>query len=123
MFDIELVWRNRKPSDYDFARFESIVGEVAYKPTWTFSPFRNSDTKMKAAYGCDVRFLTEDSSGNGEKVSVGRFVFFYPQMKREHIHNWIWDAILEIEQHEAGEWFAVSGELIHWPHHTKHPVI
>lgn len=84
---------------------------LAYKPGWTF----------KVA-GPGGRFLcvfarTPDSLAP-ERMRVTQHQFEIPDgQDRREFARWVFDRLLEVERHEAAEFFQVDGERPFWPGH------
>jgi hypothetical protein len=89
-----------------------FTSRLGYKPGWTF--------KMGGPGGqhlCVFARTLDSSDPTQERVTQHmRKVPTVDLTPREMI-RWVFDFILDIERHEAGEWFSVEGHRPFMPHH------
>jgi hypothetical protein len=96
------------------AWLSSWVEQLAYRPGWRFR-LGGPDT----AFLC-VLAVTADSLQPDRERRTGH-MFRLPRdidvMSREAFARWVFDRLLEVERHEAAEWFAVGARRPFWPRH------
>lgn len=88
-----------------------LVGRLAYKPGWTF--------KVGGPLG---RFLcvfaTTDDSTDPTRTRTTQHMFELPAVSDERsFFTWVFDRLLDIERHEAAEFFAVGDFRPFYPNH------
>lgn len=101
---------------------ERIVGEVSYKPGWKFElrdMYRHGE-HLGGGEGLtlSIRLEQEDSTKPGETVGLHHLFAVPPAAYcRETWERWILDCIIQVETHEATEFFKVNGYAPYFPEH------
>lgn len=122
---------------------QDLVGQLGYKPGWSFRlvpgasfgsscvqqeisvPGTGAVTTGNAGYAVLVPplslvvcVITEDSGGAGQISIEHRFAVPPPELvARPPWRRWLLDRILDVERHEACEFFAIGGERPFYPEH------
>lgn len=107
---------------------EDLVHSLSYKPGWEFS-LENMD-RGQGSEGLTfiVTTLTHESLYDGNRrafrewpvIRVNHF-FIVPAAayNRNSWMRWLLDRIIEVETHEACEFFKIDGERVYAPHHSE----
>lgn len=92
-------------------RFHEQLTRIAYKPGWDFDivdalPFEDT-LSLRIQFPIDL-------GGEMFHTLVGRVI---PSgLEPGQFSEWLWGIVLEVETHEAGDWFTVDGSRPHDPH-------
>lgn len=97
-----------------------LVDSIAYKPGWTFSLAEQYDEDGSGGLQLHIVSDTEDSFDSTRRIRV-RHAFLVPlaSYKRDVWAAWIFDRVRDVETHEAGEFFRISGVREFAPHHSN----
>ena len=90
----------------------ALVGRLTYKPGWAF--------KLGGPAGRYLCvFATTPDSNDPSRQRTTQHMFEVPADLADDYTaaRWIFDRLLLVEQHEAGEFFAVAGRRPFYPHH------
>lgn len=97
-----------------------LVAGWTYKPGWTASLSTVVPPDEHQAGGLRLFIVsdTENSLDPTRRVRV-RHEFIVPgaMYLRSSWLRWLWDRVLDVEAHEAGEFFRIDGERVYAPHH------
>lgn len=102
---------------------EEVVKHVSYKPGWWFSlEYRARNGEHLAGGGgltLTVGADLPDSTNNGAtSTGVGHFFAVPPAAyNQETWERWVLDCILQVELHEALEWFHIDDQVPFFPAH------
>lgn len=89
----------------------ALVGRLTYKPGWTFKIGGPG-----GRYLCV--FATTPDSNNPARQRTTQHMFEIPDQPDDHTAaRWIFDRLLLVELHEAGEFFTLAGRRPFYPHH------
>ena len=118
---------------------QQVIGQVRYKPGWSFAlrsgntmaagscrqeypfPAGSTSTAMAWVIPQEPLFLVicarvRDSGGGGE-ISVEHLFPVPLEGSAPPWHRWLLDRILDVERHEACEFFQLGGERPFYPEH------
>ncbi|HEX6968104.1 MAG TPA: hypothetical protein VF174_04720 [Micromonosporaceae bacterium] len=90
----------------------ALVGRLTYKPGWTF--------KLGGPGGRYLCvFATTPDSNDVSRQRTTQHMFEVPDdlTTDRAAARWIFERLLLVEQHEAGEFFAIAGRRPFYPHH------
>jgi len=91
--------------------WREVVASLSYKPGWTFKL-----GGPKARYLCV--FATTSDSNNPARERTTQHMFEVPEVEGPADQlRWIFARLLDVERHEAAEFFAVSGHRPFYPNH------
>lgn len=94
------------------AALPALVGRLRYKPGWAFKLGGPG-----GQYLC-VFALTADSSAPERERRTQHMFAVPPGLDDERaVARWVFDRLLLVEQHEAGEFFAIGDRRPFYPHH------
>lgn len=127
--------------DYDFSELQQLVGELRYKPGWHFwlrSGFTESsgvsrliDWGQQPGTTCSgpailhppvfliIEVETKDSTDPTRSLFI-RHSFsadLLPHLVSLNWRRWLLDRILDVERHEAMEFFAIGDDRPFYPDH------
>lgn len=88
-----------------------LVARLGYKPGWTF--------KVGGPLGGFLCvFATTPDSTEASRKRTTQHMFELPAVTDERSFiRWVFDRLIDIERHEAGEFFTVDGSHPFYPHH------
>lgn len=101
---------------------QEVVESVTYKPGWTLAlkeMYRHGE-HLGGGTGTtlSVRLECEDSTKPGEKVGLHHLFAVPPAAyNRQTWERWVLDCIIQVETHEALEFFRVDGWAPYFPPH------
>jgi hypothetical protein len=136
------VLRRAEPG-YDagvlYSDLYAMVGQLRYKPGWQFRlesgytsstgagcpsvlPAVSAGTGMAFTYPPQPLFLVVcvealDSTGSGQRIFLEHRFPVAPEELAMRWHRWLLDRILDVERHEACEFFRIGGERPFYPEH------
>ncbi len=89
----------------------ALVARLSYKPGWKF--------KLGGPGGRYLCvFATTPDSNDVTRQRTTQHMFEVPGLADDHAAAlWIFDCLLLVELHEAGEFFTVAGHRPFYPHH------
>jgi len=87
-----------------------LVASLAYKPGWSFRLGGPWNT-----YLCV--FSTTPDSWHPSKPRRTQHQFALPDLEGRELIRWVFDRLLEVEQHEAAEFFTVGRLRPFYPNH------
>lgn len=122
----------------DYGSLQDTVNRLRYKPGWSFS-LRNGYTSSSTATEylgphtasagaasiltgpvfLDVTIVTWDSGSPDSRIKVTHS-FMFPEpvsSSRELIERWLLDRIIDVEHHEACEFFRIGDSKPYFPDH------
>lgn len=98
---------------------DQLVKGWTYKPGWDIT-LHDLPTTSEGVGGLRLYITsdTENSLDPKRRIRV-RHEFIVPAAtyKRSSWLRWLWDRVLDVERHEAGEFFRIDGERVYAPHH------
>jgi hypothetical protein len=99
----------------------SLVARLTYKPNWTFElKHKWRDTKCE---GLTLDITVREADSYGRFTGPGTLDFLHvievPAASYDYRawQRWLFDRIVEVETHEAMEWFKIDGRRPYAPHH------
>lgn len=97
---------------------EQLVESLAYKPGFAFE-LSDLDRDQGSEGLTLVIKATVDNSLRDSKLTV-HHLFIVPaaSYNRSSWQRWLLDRILDVESHEACEFFRIDGERVFAPHHS-----
>lgn len=101
---------------------EDVVRRVTYKPGWTITLAHMARNGEHLAGGAGltlrVTFASEDSTRPGQIAHLDHLFAVPPAAyNRETWERWILDRLIQMETHEAMEFFKVDGRAPYFPAH------
>lgn len=112
--------RNRQVGpDHAADILADVVKRVSYKPGWTFAL-----REISRGQGCEGLTLmiaaeVPDSWNPSERIGFLHLMPVPPAaFDEETWTRWVLDCILQVEQHEALEFFRLDGEPVYFPEHA-----
>lgn len=93
--------------DTDYAR---LVAAISYKPGWRFRVGGPLNRFLCV-------FATTPDSLCPERERTTQHMFELPDLDGRGFYRWVFDRLLEAEQHEAGEFFRVGALRPFFPNH------
>lgn len=115
------------PFPYELA---DLVENIKYKPEWIFKLVDRDRGQESIGLTLVVTTLTHESIYNDDNddtsferwplTRVNHF-FIVPSasFNRSSWQRWLLDRVIEIETHEACEFFRINGERVYAPHHGE----
>lgn len=99
-----------------------VVARTTYKPGWTIrlSYMQRWGEHLAGGEGLtlSVRLESEDSTTPGQTTRLHHLFAVPPAAyNRETWERWVLDCIIQVETHEALEWFKVDGQAPYFPAH------
>lgn len=99
-----------------------VVASVTYKPGWTLALAHMERLGEHLAGGSGltlrVQFRCEDSTRPGATTSLDHLFAVPPAAyNRETWERWVLDCLIQVETHEAMEWFKVNDHAPFFPAH------
>jgi hypothetical protein len=99
-----------------------VVARISYKPDWTITleEMRREGEHLAGGEGLTlrVRFTCADSTGKGGPQPLDHVFAVPPALyTRETWERWVLDCLVQMETHEAMEWFKVDGWAPFFPMH------
>lgn len=99
-----------------------VVRSITYKPGWTITIEHMTRRYEHLAGGegmtLRIEFRNQDSTNPGNEVGLDHYFAVPPAMyDRETWERWVFDRIVEMETHEAMEFFHVDGWAPFFPPH------
>lgn len=96
------------------AQVTVALAGIGYKPGWMF----RYDPELRILI---VTYPAADAY-DPRRTFGGRATALLPySIPATEIAGWVWRVIMQIEEHEAGEFFTVDGERPHDPHQQPAP--
>lgn len=101
---------------------QDVVASVTYKPGWTLALkyMKRHGEHLAGGEGLtlSVRVTCDDSTKAGEKVGL-HHLFAVPPAAYNWTtwERWVLDCLIQVETHEALEWFKVNGCAPYFPAH------
>lgn len=104
------------PYPYDLAE---LVESISYRDGWTFTL-----SDMPRGQGCGgltltINALVVDSIGGGRMRVHHLFIVPAAAYNRRSWMRWLLDRCIDVETHEACEFFRIDGERVYAPHHSE----
>lgn len=101
---------------------QDVVSRIAYKPGWTITLeyMRREGEHLAGSEGLTlrVRFAAEDSTKPGVMAYLDHLFAVPPAAySRETWERWVFDCLVQMETHEAMEYFKVDGQAPFFPAH------
>lgn len=104
---------DRSPWDVDPTRLARLLQRVTYKPGWSFHI---------EPLGIEVILDTADSADPSHRIRVAHHRHMAPGSvhpgawsDKDWLH-WLFEEVIDIERHEAAEFFKVDGDAVFHPH-------
>lgn len=99
-----------------------VVSRITYKPGWviTLGHMCRQGEHLAGGEGLTLRvqFSCEDSTRPGESTSLDHLFAVPPAAyNRATWERWVLDCLVQMETHEAMEWFKVDGQAPFFPAH------
>lgn len=116
----------RQAAPYPEALAE-IVSNLEYRPGWRFTLTDRDRGQGSVGLTFNVLAQVQDSVGGvyqgvekGDNIIVSH-QFIVPAAAYNHDSwmRWVLNRILDVEQHEACEYFRVNGQRVYAPHHSE----
>lgn len=97
-----------------------LVDELTYRPEWTFSLWDGDRGQHSRGLTFEVRAVVPDSY-HPERVIGVRHLFIVPaaSYNRTSWMRWLLDRLIDVETHEACEFFQLDGQRVYAPHHSE----
>jgi hypothetical protein len=100
----------------------NVLERVTYKPGWEMSvdhvERRGEHLDGGEGLTLSIRFPCEDSTRPGETTKLNHLFVVPPaEYSRETWERWLLDCLIEVETHEAMEFFKVDGWAPFFPPH------
>ena len=109
-----------KPLPFEPPFLRELIESVKYKPGWTFTlgTFPKDSDEPPRAWAFYIVSDTEDSFNFKRRMRV-RHEFIVPPAtyNRDEWAAWLFDRVVDVERHEAGEFFRIFGVREFAPHH------
>lgn len=101
---------------------EDVIAGVTYKPGWmvALKYMKRHGEHLAGGEGLtlSVRVTCADSTKPGESVGLHHLFAVPPAAyNRETWERWVLDCLIQVETHEALEWFKVGGQAPYFPAH------
>jgi hypothetical protein len=98
---------------------ERLVGELTYKPGFEF--VLGSLDRGQGSEGLTLTIKATVLNSLANQPIAVRHLFIVPaaSYNRQSWQRWLLDRILDVETHEACEFFRVDGERVYAPHHSE----
>lgn len=99
---------------------KELVENMTYKPGWEFNLVELDRGQGSKGLTLDIISLTHDSHhpDRGIKYRVHHYMIVpAASFNRQSWQRWIFEQLLLIEQHEACEFYRISGEQPYAPNH------
>ena len=98
----------------------AVVERITYKTAWYFNMHYDVKSDGSGGWTFSVVSCTEDSMKAGSTIRVQHCFLVPPAVyNRNTWVAWVFDRIRDVETHEAGEFFRVSGVREFAPHHSN----
>lgn len=112
---------------YPRGSLEGIIERLKYKPGWKFELenaglFRPLDWEQGIKAYLMVTCRVPDSFHPETIVTIGQRHPVPPEMDwcdAGRIYHWLFQIIVQMERHEAAEFFQIEGERPFFPHHQE----
>ncbi len=111
------------PSPLTIDDCERIVASVGYKPGWAFRVEKppmsggpigiGMQAQVPCAYHPEITTVVRGLASMEER--------YFLAMDADRLSRFVFDAVMEIERHEAQEHFLVNGERVYDPHRLRPP--
>lgn len=97
-----------------------LVESVSYRDGWTFTLRSIDRGQGSIGLTLDITARVHDSL-NPEQVMRVRHLFIVPaaSYNRRSWQRWLLDRCIDVETHEACEFFRIDGERVYAPHHSE----
>jgi hypothetical protein len=104
--------------DYWPPALEELVGQVTYKPGWAVRLDEEFADDGAGGLKLFIVSFTDDSYDPSKRIGV-RHEFLVPRASysRDVWAAWLFDRFVDVETHEAGEFFQIDGLREFAPHH------
>lgn len=105
-----------------------VIAGLTYKPDTTFDARLGEGPVPHVDFLIRRQLLDSTAPPGVERVIPVGGTFMVPpaivwaKYPKEQLLQWIWGLVLDIEHHEAGEWFRSDGVLLHDPHAQNRPI-
>lgn len=86
---------------------EELLPRVSYRPGWQFTV---ADNRLR------IRAAVIDAYDHSRETTLGRDIALPPACANLDWQRWLFDMLLQIERHEAAEFFTVEGVKVFDPH-------
>lgn len=98
---------------------DELVGAVTYRPGWAVA-LRHMD-RGQGSVGLTLLITAQVRDSLGEDTIRVLHLFIVPaaSYNRASWMRWLLDRFLDVEQHEACEFFRIDGERVFAPHHSE----
>ena len=112
------------PWPHDLA---AIVSGLEYRPGWSFALHSRDRGQGSKGLTFIIYARVQDSVGKvyagverGDPITICH-MFIVPAASYNYDSwlRWVLDRVLDVEQHEACEFFRVDGERVYAPHHSE----
>lgn len=98
-----------------------LVDEVSYRDGWTFELLDDYD-RGQFSRGLTLVITARVRDSLAPSVDIGvRHLFIVPaaSYNRASWMRWLLDRLIDVETHEACEFFRIDGERVYAPHHSE----
>jgi hypothetical protein len=96
---------------------EAHLATMTYKPGWRMAVVELPP--FSSRFHLAISFYAEDAYGSGKQVKIGRHYPLRPPIRSlDQFEHAVFTAILDLEKHEAREWFRVGGVMKLDPHRS-----
>jgi hypothetical protein len=89
---------------------DDVVGSIGYRPGWRFK--RGGPG---GRYLCV--FVTSADTTRPDRERCTQHMFEIPAVEGRELARWVFARLMDIERHEAAEWFRWDGRHVFWPFH------
>lgn len=113
-----MIKENTQKSPYPHI-LEKLVKACSYKPNWRFFWEENYDRGQ----GCEglslIIHMVERDTYHPDKTIRVNHIFHVPpaNYNEQSWRRWLFERILEVERHEAAEFFQIDGQRPYAPNH------
>lgn len=87
-----------------------LIETIAYKPGWSFKIGGPGHR-----FVCVFARTVDSTAPSRERIT--QHMFELPDATGPDLVRWLFDRLLDIERHEAAEFFRLDGDAPFWPYH------
>ena len=100
------------------AALDDLVKKTKYRPDWEFSLVSRDRGQGSKGLTLSILILCEDTYNPGQEMRVVHY-FIVPaaSFNEQSWRRWLFERILEVERHEAAEFFQIDGVRPYAPNH------
>lgn len=111
------VMTQRAPYPHALAE---LVADVSYRPGFTFKLIDVDRGQGSTGLTLIITAAVIDSLNHDERLRVAHlFIVPAASYNRRSWQRWLLDRCIDVETHEACEFFRIDGERVYAPHHSE----